>query len=115
MHTTQVEPGFDDVRSNCPCAERHCFQISLLQISFAQISGEICDGARVHRGVSAGVQRLAHLPVACWSLELAEKINNYLNTREIDKSSEPNPHRPLRIGLMRPSARKDAEARRKLH
>jgi hypothetical protein len=32
---------------------------------------------------------MARLPVACWSLELAEKTNNYLNIRWMAKSSEP--------------------------
>jgi hypothetical protein len=46
--------------------------------------------------------------MGCYSLELAEKISNYLNIREIHKSSDAWPQRLFRFGLMRRVARKDA-------
>ena len=51
---------------------------------------EIEDGAREPR--FGTIPRRA-LPAACWSLELAEKLNNYLNICRIDKSSRPR-HAP---------------------
>ena len=58
------------------------------QIVFAQISGEIRDGARGFAPANLTWQSCSRL---AGSLELAEKLNNYLNIRRIDKSSEPAP------------------------
>ena len=53
-------------------------------------------------------------PRLAWSLELAEKTINYLNIREIDKSSDLGPNSRFRIGLMRRPALKDAEGAQKI-
>jgi hypothetical protein len=52
----------------------------------------------------------------CGSLELAEKINNYLNIWWMDKSSEPPPQRVagFKSGQMRGWVRKDAGGRDKI-
>jgi hypothetical protein len=54
-------------------------------------------------------------PTACWSLKLAEKINNYLNILRIGKSSQPPPSTRLpllwleaQFPLMRRIVLKDA-------
>ena len=50
----------------------------------------------------------ANLTAACLSLELAEKLNNYLNIYRIDKSSEPPACRGSKIRQMRSRPSKDA-------
>jgi len=50
----------------------------------------------------------ANLTAACLSLELAEKLNNYLNIYRIDKSSEPPACRGSKIRQMRSMPSKDA-------
>jgi len=58
-----------------------------VQIVFPQISGEIGDGARTFclAPVNFAGRSCSRLT---GSLELAEKLNNYLNIRRIDKSSD---------------------------
>jgi hypothetical protein len=50
----------------------------------------------------------ANLTAACLSLELAEKLNNYLNIYRIDKSSEPPASAGSKVRQMRPMPSKDA-------
>jgi hypothetical protein len=47
-------------------------------VAFAQISGEMRNGARAQHPAAAYAHGRSS-PAAFWSLELAEKINNYLN------------------------------------
>jgi hypothetical protein len=56
---------------------RECLQIVLFALPRSVV--RFGDGAHAHPGFNAGVLHLAFPPTACWSLELAEKINNYLN------------------------------------
>jgi hypothetical protein len=75
--------------------------ISSLRYFLAQISGENGNGAQV---CPAPLNLLA----ACWSLELAEKINNYLNTCRIACQARLRPRGRSKVRLMRRSLRKDA-------
>jgi hypothetical protein len=50
----------------------------------------------------------ANLTAACLSLELAEKLNNYLNIYRIDKSSQPPASRGSKFRQMRSRPSKDA-------
>ena len=65
------------------------------------------DGAPIRPGLRR--RNRWRTPAAYWSLELAEKINNYLNILRIDKSSAPpaSPRRP-KNRQMRGRTRKDA-------
>ena len=58
---------------------------SVAQVFFAQITGEMANTRDLRDGPADALGRGS--PAARWSLELAEKVSNYLNICRIGKSS----------------------------